>query len=69
MDDTPEIHAVRLKEYETYVAPMVQKLRIEDRITEVNGMKPIEAVFADMESIVRANILDPEVRLPAMARR
>lgn len=69
VDDTPEVHAVRLKEYETYVVPMVDALRAEGCITDIDGMKPIESVFRDMETFVRRRVIDPEVALPVMARR
>ena len=69
VDDTPEVHAVRLKEYETHVMPMVEKLRADHNIADIDGMKSIESVFRDMEHVVRTNILDPEVTLPRMARR
>ncbi len=69
VDDTPEVHAVRLKEYETHVVPMVEKLRADHNIVDIDGMKSIESVFRDMEHVVRTRILDPEVALPRMARR
>lgn len=69
IDDTPEVHKIRLTEYETYVQPVVDALKTEGKMVTVNGMKPIELVFRDVEHHVRHNLLDPEVTLPAMARR
>lgn len=69
VDDTPEVHAVRLKEYEDFVGPMVDKLARENRLIWVNGMQPVEGVFRQLEQQLRQHTLDPEISLPAMARR
>jgi len=69
VDDTPEVHAVRLDEYRAYVAPMVDTLRMQGRLKEIHGMQHIEDVFRDMERYVRGTIIDPEITLPAIARR
>lgn len=69
VDDTPEIHAVRLSEYRTYVEPVVELLQNQGRIIEIDGMKSKEDVFAALEREVNKRIVDPEISLPAMARR
>lgn len=69
IDDTPEVHKTRLIEYETYVRPVVEALKQKGDIVEINGMRPIEGVFRQIENEVRRRILDPEILLPAMARR
>jgi adenylate kinase len=69
VDDTPEVHKVRLQEYEGYVVPMVDKLARENRLIWVNGMQPVEGVFHQLEQQLRQHVLDPEITLPAMARR
>jgi len=69
VDDTPEVHKVRLAEYEAYVKPVVERLRQEGGMVEINGMRPVEMVFREVENQVRHNFLDPEITLPAMARR
>ena len=69
VDDTPEVHKVRLQEYEEYVGPMVDKLARENRLIWVNGMQPVEGVFRQLEQQLRQHTLDPEITLSAMARR
>ena len=69
VDDTPQVHAIRLKEYEAYVAPMVDALARENRLIWVNGMQPVEGVFHQLEQQLRQHTLDPEIMLPVMARR
>jgi len=69
VDDTPEVHKVRLQEYEAYVGPMVDKLARENRLIWVNGMQPVEGVFRELQQQLRQHVLDPEITLPAMARR
>lgn len=69
IDDTPEVHAIRLKEYETYVQPVVEKLKEEGSIVTLDGMKPVEEVFRRIENEVRLRMVDPEMHLPVMARR
>lgn len=69
IDDAPIVHEVRLDEYRKYVLPVVEKLRQEGTLIELDGMKPIETVFAELEREVNRRIVDPEITLPAMARR
>lgn len=69
IDDTPEVHTVRLKEYEAHVGPMVDSLARENRLIWVNGMQPVEGVFLQLEQQLRQHVIDPEITLPAMARR
>ncbi len=69
IDDTPEVHAVRLKEYEAHVTPMIERLRREGRLIEIDGMQPVEKVYRAIDSELRSRVLDPEISLPAMARR
>jgi len=69
MDDTPEVLDVRLDEFRMHVEPMLDKLRNERRLTEIDGMKGVETVFRALETEVRGHLLDPEIALPAMARR
>lgn len=69
IDDTPEAHKVRLEEYETYVAPMVARLKQEGNITTIDGMQPPEKVFRDMEHFMYTHGVDPEASLPVRARR
>lgn len=68
IDDTPEVHAIRLKEYETYVLPVVETLKKDGAIVTVDGTKPIEEVFRRIENEVRMRV-EPETTLPAMAKR
>lgn len=69
VDDDPEIHAVRLEEYRTHVLPMVEELRREGRIADIDGMKPPAEVYRNVDAEVRAYVGDPEISLPSMARR
>lgn len=69
VDDTPEIHAVRLNEYRTHVEPVVELLQQNGSIIEIDGMKPKEVVFAHLEREVNKHIFDPEISLPMMGRR
>lgn len=68
IDDTPEIHAIRLMEYEDHVGPMLDQLRKEGAVIEFDGMQSKETVYTQIESVVRRH-MDPEIRLPLMARR
>lgn len=69
VDDTPQIHAVRLNEYKTHVEPVVEFLQQKGSIIEIDGMKSKEEVFAILEREVNKRIFDPEISLPQMARR
>lgn len=69
VDDTPQVHTVRLEEYRAYGVPMEQRLRQEGRLIEINGMQPVEGVFRQLENSVRSRLLDPEISLPRMALR
>lgn len=69
VDDTPEVHKVRLEEYETYVSPMVRSLQEAGRMKTIDAMRPVEQVFAEVESVVRPRIHTPEGYIPMYARR
>ncbi|HLD25242.1 MAG TPA: nucleoside monophosphate kinase, partial [Patescibacteria group bacterium] len=69
VDDDPDIHTVRLDEFEKHVVPMMEKLRSEGRVIDIDGMQPKDIVFKQVENELRQHILDPEVTLPFMARR
>jgi len=69
VDDDPDIHRTRLEEYRMHVLPMVEHLRRQGRIHELDGMKPADDVFRELEPVVRTYMRDPEITLPLMARR
>ncbi len=69
VDDTPEVHAVRLNEYRNYVEPVVDFLQQKGSIIEIDGMKSKEEVFASLDREVNKRVFDPEMTLPQMARR
>ena len=69
IDDTQEVHAVRLEEYRTHVIPMVESLRKIGQLIEIDGMNTKEEVFAILEREVNKRVFDPEITLPTMARR
>lgn len=69
VDDTPEVHKVRLEEYENFVVPVAEKLRSVGRLIDINGMQTIDGVHRDIENRVISRLIDPEITLPNMARR
>lgn len=69
VDDTPQIHAVRLNEYRAHVEPVVEFLQQRGSMIKIDGMKSKEEVFAILEREVNKRIFDPEISLPTMARR
>jgi adenylate kinase len=68
-DDTPQIHAVRLEEFRTHVLPVINKLRDEYRLVELNGEQTVEHVANRLENEMQLMTYQPEVSLPPMARR
>lgn len=69
VDDTPEVHCVRLEEYNTHVLPVVEYLRITQGIKEFDAMKPADEVYRELNGYVREHLQEPEITLPMMARR
>jgi adenylate kinase family enzyme len=69
VDDTPDVHAVRLAEFDTYVQPVIDTLREQERIIEIDGMKPVEQVYGVITRELRDTLRPPEISLPHMARR
>ncbi len=69
VDDTPDVHQVRLEEYKTHVLPVVEYLRKTNGIKEFDAMRPADDVFRELNCYVREHLTDPEISLPAMARR
>ncbi len=69
VDDTPQIHAVRLNEYKTHVEPVVEFLQQKGSMIKIDGMKSKEEVFAILEREVNKRVFDPEMTLPQMAKR
>lgn len=68
-DDDPMIHTVRLSEFEKHVVPMMEKLRSEGNMIDIDGMQPPDIVFKQVENELRHHMRDPEISLPVMARR
>lgn len=68
-DDDPMMHTIRLSEFEKHVVPMMEKLRSEGRIIDIDGMQPTDIVFKQVENELQHHLWDPEVTLPVMARR
>lgn len=69
VDDTPEIHAVRLEEYRTHVLPVVEALTDDSRYVHLDGMMPQEVLHRQLEHELMNRMRDVEITLPAMARR
>lgn len=53
-DDKPEAIKVRLLKYKEVTAPLVSQLQKEGILKRVNGERPIEVIFADLQEIVGA---------------
>lgn len=69
VDDTPQVHKVRLAEYEAYVRPMIEMVRTQGRLIELNGMRPVESVFRSLQQELSHRMPQPEISLSVMARR
>jgi adenylate kinase len=69
VDDTPEVHAVRLEEFRTHVVPVIDTLRTEYRVMEINGEQPESLVTKRIEQELMLRNMDPEITLSAQARR
>jgi adenylate kinase family enzyme len=67
VDDTPEIHAVRLAEYRAHVEPVLDALAGDARCIHLDGMMPQEVLHRQLENELRNRVLDVEITLPAMA--
>lgn len=52
-DDHPDALATRFKAYHEMVEPLVQALREDGSLIEVDGMRPIEDIQSDLVSIVK----------------
>ena len=52
-DDTPETHRYRIEVYRKQTTPLIDYYREAKLLIEVNGEQPIEAVHADLSSVVR----------------
>lgn len=51
-DDKPEAIKVRLDKYKEVTAPLVSQLEKEGILRKVNGERPIDVIFADLQEIV-----------------
>jgi adenylate kinase len=69
IDDTPEVHAVRLEEFRTHVVPVIDKLRDEYRLMEINGEQPEGLVTKRIENELALRVFDPEVMMPMQSRK
>jgi adenylate kinase len=52
-DDTPETHRHRIEVYRKQTTPLIDFYRDAELLIEVNGEQSIEAVHADLQSVVR----------------
>ena len=69
VDDTPEIHAIRLDEYRAHVLPVVDALTQDARYVHLDGMMPQDVLHRQVENELYSRMRDREITLPAMARR
>jgi adenylate kinase len=51
-DDTPEAIKKRLADYHTITSPLIEVLKKEGVLVEVDGERPIEVIFEDIVEIV-----------------
>lgn len=51
-DDKPDAIKVRLDKYQEVTAPLVSQLEKEGILKKVNGERPIDVIFADLQEIV-----------------
>jgi adenylate kinase len=51
-DDTPEAIKKRLADYHTITSPLIEVLKKEGILVEVDGERPIEVIFEDIVEIV-----------------
>lgn len=69
IDATPEITETRLEEFRRLTAPIVDRLHHEGRVVEIDGEQSIDQVRTSLENSLQFYLRDPEIHLPAMARR
>ncbi|MEK7112536.1 MAG: nucleoside monophosphate kinase [Patescibacteria group bacterium] len=51
-DDTPELIKRRLEQYQETTSPLIEVLKKDGILVEVNGERPIEVILNDLEKIV-----------------
>ncbi len=68
-DDAAEVVATRIAEYDNRTKPVMDRLRQEGRLVDIDGEQGREAVHRDIMDAVRPYLADPEITLPPMARR
>ncbi len=51
-DDTPELIRKRLEEYRQTTAPLIKVFEQEGILRKVEGERPIEVIFADLQKII-----------------
>lgn len=68
-DDEMEKLRLRLKLYDESIKPVVDKVRTEGRLAEVYGVGDKDAIRRRVVEALRVSHRDPEITLPAMARR
>jgi adenylate kinase family enzyme len=59
----------RAKEFALHTEPVLRTLRSEGRLHTVFAERPLEIVQQELQQILRPYLADPEISLPAMARR
>jgi adenylate kinase family enzyme len=68
-DDRQEVLQTRAKEFALHTEPVLRTLRSEGRLHTVFAERPLEIVQQELQQILRPYLADPEISLPAMARR
>lgn len=68
-DDGQETLVTREQEFMTYTQPVIDRLRAEGRLIELDAERPISEVQRDIQAALRPLLLDREVRMPPQFRR
>ncbi len=68
-DDDVAVLDTRTQEFEHRTKPVIDALRSEGRIADIDGEASKEIVYSRVLDVVRPALGDPEITLPMMARR
>lgn len=68
-DDALDVLPVRLRNFREITKPVIDRLRDEGRLTEISGTGNKEMVGRQVIEALEVNQVDPEITLPAMARK
>lgn len=69
LDDRADILKIRLDNFRDITKPVIDTLRQEGRLIEINGEGTVNDVRERLHDALHLRPYDPEITLPAMARR